>query len=156
MGIPSPLTPHPSSLTPLNSSSLGYWFTVSRSRTGGNGVRLMLLGNQCQLPRSLFYIYFNQPALEDVTLHPDLSLIVSRVISKTAAMPQNDCHDMQVLKAEANKRFGRVPGVLGFGLGNNSLRVYVQSPNVKKFLPEKFKGINIDLVVTGEIVLQVG
>ena len=71
-------------------------------------------------------------------------------------MPQNDCHDMQVLKAEANKRFGRVPGVLGFGLGNNSLSVYVQSPNVKKFLPEKFKGINIDLVVTGEIVLQVG
>ena len=59
--------------------------------------------------------------------------------------------DIQSVKADAKKQLGWVPGVLGFGVGRNTLRVYIDNSNVKDSLPEKFEGVELDFVVTGDI-----
>lgn len=59
--------------------------------------------------------------------------------------------DVRSIKAAAKEELGRVEGVEGVGLGEDSLRVYVRNAEVRKRLPSEFQGIPIDPVVTGEI-----
>lgn len=59
--------------------------------------------------------------------------------------------NLQQVKAAAKDQFGRQPGVLGFGLGERSLRIYVRSAEVCAQLPNEFQGIPVDCIVTGNI-----
>lgn len=44
------------------------------------------------------------------------------------------------------------PGVVGFGLGEDTLRVYVESAALLDTLPEHYKGLPVVVEVTGTIV----
>jgi hypothetical protein len=59
--------------------------------------------------------------------------------------------DMRSIKAAAKEELGRVEGVEGVGLGENSLRVYVKNAEVRKRLPSEFRGLPVDFVITGDI-----
>lgn len=59
--------------------------------------------------------------------------------------------DIRVLKADAKRCFGWMPGVLGIGIGQNSLRVYIHEPSVQNQLPKSFEGVKLDFIVTGDI-----
>lgn len=65
--------------------------------------------------------------------------------------------DLRAVKNKAKKRFGQIPGVLGFGIGENSIRLYVHDADVHvKFpgeeFPKDFEGVKMDVVITGEIL----
>ncbi len=64
---------------------------------------------------------------------------------------EKDNPDMRAVKAAAREELGQVQGVQGVGLGEGTLRVYVQNPDVRKQLPSEFKGVPIDFVVTGDV-----
>jgi hypothetical protein len=59
--------------------------------------------------------------------------------------------DLLKVKAAARDELGRIDGVQGFGVGDGSLRVYVQDAGVKKHLPLEFRGAPIECVVVGTI-----
>lgn len=59
--------------------------------------------------------------------------------------------DLKVLKANAKQRFGLTPGVLGIGIGENSLRVYIHESSIQNQLPKSFQGVKLDFIVTGDI-----
>lgn len=61
---------------------------------------------------------------------------------------------MQSIKAEAKKCYSHISGVKGFGLGKNSLRIYVENQDVASHIPPIFKGVRVDFVEIGEIVAQ--
>jgi len=44
------------------------------------------------------------------------------------------------------------PGVVGFGLGEDTLRVYVESAALLDMFPEQYKGVPVVVEVTGTIV----
>lgn len=62
--------------------------------------------------------------------------------------PQPDLHQ---IKAAAQEAFGQLPGIVGFGLGERSLRIYVNSDTLCQQLPPEFQGVSVDCVVSGEI-----
>jgi hypothetical protein len=64
--------------------------------------------------------------------------------------------DLSSLKAAAKHQFGHIQGVTGFGVGEQSLRIYVRNSEVKKRLPEQFQGVPVDYIVTGDITAEVG
>jgi hypothetical protein len=59
--------------------------------------------------------------------------------------------ELKVLKALAKERFGKISGVIGFGIGDASVRIYVDNEEVKKSLPNHIDGVPLDCIVTGEI-----
>lgn len=59
--------------------------------------------------------------------------------------------NLQQIKAAAKAQFGRLPGVLGFGLGGRSLRIYVRSAEICAQLPDEFQSVPVDCIVTGDI-----
>jgi len=59
--------------------------------------------------------------------------------------------DMTAIKAAAKRQFGHIEGIEGFGIGDNTLRIYVTDASVRGRLPIEFQGVPVDLVVTGEI-----
>jgi hypothetical protein len=64
--------------------------------------------------------------------------------------------DLKEVKDDAKRHFGGIRGVCGFGIGKDSVRVYVDSPEVKqKFpkqrFPDTFEGVRLDFIVTGNI-----
>ncbi len=65
-------------------------------------------------------------------------------------MPLQD-PDLRAIKAAAKSEFGHIPGITGFGIGARSLRIYVQDADVSKQLPTEYRGVPIDIIVTGEI-----
>lgn len=60
-------------------------------------------------------------------------------------------HDLKRIKAAAKAQFGQVDGVEGIGIGARTLRIYVRDESVRNRLPSEFKGVAIDVVVTGTI-----
>jgi hypothetical protein len=56
------------------------------------------------------------------------------------------------VKAAAKREFGSVPGVQGFGIGADSLRIYVQNPGVRAHMPSSFQGVPVQYVVVGDVV----
>jgi hypothetical protein len=62
--------------------------------------------------------------------------------------------DMRAVKAAANVQFGHIPGVEGFGIGDDRLRVYVDNAAVRDQLPLEFQGVPLDLIVTGPITVE--
>lgn len=65
--------------------------------------------------------------------------------------PEAHCRDIRAIKADAKRDFGWIPGVLGIGIGRNSLRIYIHDSNVQNKLPKNFEGVQLDFVVTGDI-----
>lgn len=59
--------------------------------------------------------------------------------------------NMQAVKAAAKNEFCDISGIEGFGIGGQSLNIYVSNEEVKDQLPAKFQGVQINCVVTGEI-----
>jgi hypothetical protein len=59
--------------------------------------------------------------------------------------------DLRAIKAAAKSQFGHLPGVEGFGIGDNMLRIYVADGTVRAQLPAEFQGVPIEYVVTGPI-----
>jgi hypothetical protein len=59
--------------------------------------------------------------------------------------------NLQQIKAAAKAQFGQLPGVLGVGLGERSLRIYVRSAEICQQLPDEFQNIPVDCIVTGDI-----
>jgi hypothetical protein len=59
--------------------------------------------------------------------------------------------DMGAIKAAAKRQFGHIEGIEGFGIGDNTLRIYVTDASMRDRLPIEFQGVPVDLVVTGEI-----
>jgi hypothetical protein len=75
-----------------------------------------------------------------------------RQISSTEAdVYDNGELDLFKVKAAAKDELGRIDGVQGFGVGDGSLRVYVQNAGVKQHLPSYFRGAPIECVVVGAV-----
>jgi hypothetical protein len=60
--------------------------------------------------------------------------------------------DMKKLKDAAEAEFGDIDGVEGLGIGNQTLRVYVRSHDVKNFIPSIFHTVPVQIIVTGTIM----
>ena len=54
-------------------------------------------------------------------------------------------------KAEAKKLFEETPGVVGFGIGDQCIRIYIKDASVKAQLPSQINEISIEIVMSGEI-----
>lgn len=59
--------------------------------------------------------------------------------------------DMRAVKSAAKAQFGATPGVQGFGIGHGTLRIYVQSDEIRNQLPSTFQGVPVDFVIGGDI-----
>ncbi len=59
--------------------------------------------------------------------------------------------NMQAIKAAAKNEFGNILGIEGFGIGGQSLNIYINNEEVKQQLPAKFQGVPVNYIVTGEI-----
>ena len=59
--------------------------------------------------------------------------------------------DMRSVKAAAKTQFANVKGVEGFGIGDQTLRVYVCNATVQRQLPERFQGVPVEFVITGHV-----
>lgn len=64
--------------------------------------------------------------------------------------------DLKALKTAAKEEFRSISGIEGFGIGDHVLRVYVNSVEVSKRLPRTFHGVDLELVVTGDITALQG
>lgn len=60
--------------------------------------------------------------------------------------------DLGQVKAAAKAQFGTVEGVVGFGIGEESIRIYINDDAVRAQLPASFQGVSIDLIRVGEVV----
>jgi hypothetical protein len=58
---------------------------------------------------------------------------------------------LHVAKAAAQRRFRKIRGIEGVGLGDNSLRVYVVNEDIGERLPSEVHGVPVKPVVTGEV-----
>lgn len=61
---------------------------------------------------------------------------------------------LQSLKSQMKREFARTPGVEGFGVGHDHLRVYVRNREVSKLLPATYRGVPVEQIVAGEIEAQ--
>ena len=60
--------------------------------------------------------------------------------------------DFKAVKTEAKQKFRIIPGVVGFGIGDGTLIVYVTEPSVAERLPTEFMGAKVEVIVTGKVV----
>lgn len=62
-----------------------------------------------------------------------------------------DLAELLSKKRAAQKQYGNLPGILGFGVGDGTIRVYLQHPAAAGLLPQEFDGVRFEFVVAGEI-----
>ena len=62
--------------------------------------------------------------------------------------------DMRAIKAAAKEELRELPGVEGFGIGDQALRVYVRDADAGRHVPRTFHGVHVECVVTGGITAQ--
>jgi hypothetical protein len=62
-----------------------------------------------------------------------------------------DASELVSTKAAAKRELGHIAGVEGFGIGADTLRVYVKNPDVRERLPDEFRGVRVECVVVGDI-----
>jgi hypothetical protein len=60
--------------------------------------------------------------------------------------------DLKAAKSSAKAEFSGVDGVEGFGIGDQSIRVYVRNHAVEQKLPRVFRGVPVEFVVTSNVV----
>lgn len=54
-------------------------------------------------------------------------------------------------KKRAKTHFAQDPRVVGYGVGENTLRLYVRTPQDAQDLPPTFEDIEIEYIITGDI-----
>lgn len=59
---------------------------------------------------------------------------------------------LKAAKAEARTKYRDLPGVVGFGLGDNTVVIYIADPKVASLLPSEIHGVKVEIVVSGEVV----
>ena len=69
-------------------------------------------------------------------------------------MPKTREVNLREIKLAAKNSFAGIAGIEGFGIGSGSLRVYVVDEGVREKLPATFRGVPLELVVTGVIAAQ--
>jgi hypothetical protein len=57
----------------------------------------------------------------------------------------------RAVKARAKAELGGIDGVQGVGIGDQRLRVYVRSDDVRARIPDAFDDVPIEVVVVGDI-----
>lgn len=62
---------------------------------------------------------------------------------------------LQALKKELKLSISAVPGVQGLGMGSNHLIIYVDQDETVEKLPKAFRGVRVEVVVTGSLRSQV-
>ena len=67
-----------------------------------------------------------------------------------------DLDQLMTIKTAAKQAWSAISGVQGVGIGDQAIRVYIASPDVKKSLPDEFQGVPVEFVVGGDIHAQVG
>ncbi len=69
---------------------------------------------------------------------------------------QSSASDLKTAKGLAKGEFLSIDGVEGVGIGDQCLRVYVRNRAVEQKLPHTFRGIPIELVITGSVTALQG
>lgn len=64
-------------------------------------------------------------------------------------MPTDD--ELRAAKAAAKAQCGGIDGVVGFGIGDGTVRVYLLDQRAVEHLPPAVNGIPLEPVITGEI-----
>ena len=59
--------------------------------------------------------------------------------------------DLLTVKKAAKKEFQNIPGIEGFGIGDEVINIYVSNSEVAKQLPPTFQGVPLNFVLTGII-----
>ncbi len=62
-----------------------------------------------------------------------------------------DKQALMAAKAELRRQFRDVPGVQGFGIGERSVRVYIQDTSIRPQIPEQINNIDVECIVEGDI-----
>lgn len=62
--------------------------------------------------------------------------------------------DLRQLKKQAKVDFKDVPGITGFGIGDQVLRVYIANPSLKLNFPDEYRGVPLEFVLTNDVVAQ--
>ncbi|MBI4748266.1 MAG: hypothetical protein HY774_07230 [Acidobacteria bacterium] len=62
-----------------------------------------------------------------------------------------DKQALMAAKAELRRQFKNVPGVQGFGIGEHSVRVYIQDTSLRAHIPEQINNIEVECIVEGDI-----
>lgn len=65
-----------------------------------------------------------------------------------------DLAELKRKKSRAQELFGNLPGVEGFGVGDEVINVYVRSDGAQRLLPAEFEGVKFNFVLTGDIIAQ--
>ncbi len=60
--------------------------------------------------------------------------------------------DLRSIKVAARNEFGQTPGIVGFGIGDGTIRIYVQDSRVREHLPGQYQGAPIEIILTGDVV----
>jgi hypothetical protein len=67
-----------------------------------------------------------------------------------------DIANLRAVKSNAKKDLGDKPGVIGFGIGDGTLRIYVRDSETARTLPSLYEGIQVEPVVEGDVVAYHG
>lgn len=59
--------------------------------------------------------------------------------------------DLKQAKAEAKKRFGHIQGIVGFGIGDGVVVIYVRNSAAKNELPVAIDHVPIECVISGDL-----
>ncbi|MFY9618607.1 MAG: hypothetical protein WAQ99_02250 [Pyrinomonadaceae bacterium] len=70
------------------------------------------------------------------------------------ARQQTELEKLRAVKRAAKEQFSGIVGVTGFGIGEHTIRIYVNDPNVTHKLPAEFRGIAIDVVLAQDFVAR--
>ena len=60
-------------------------------------------------------------------------------------------HQLRSAKATAKAALRSIEGIQGFGIGDQTVRVYVRDTAVARQLPSEIAGVTVECVVVGDI-----
>lgn len=70
------------------------------------------------------------------------------------AKQQTELEELRAVKRAAKEQFSGIIGVTGFGIGEHTIRIYVNNLSVTRKLPTEFRGIAIDVVLAQDIAAR--
>jgi len=60
--------------------------------------------------------------------------------------------DLRAAKLAAKTLYEKTPGILGFGIGEDTIHIYCENKAVSEQLQEEIDGVKITPIITGKIV----
>ncbi len=73
-------------------------------------------------------------------------------MSEEARRQRKDMSELLAAKRAAQREFSHIPGVEGFGIGRDKLRIYVSNERLCHELPKKFHGVQVDFILAEDVV----